>query len=177
MNGLAKFLLSLTSLAPMVGAIGLRAWLNSEYVWAWICLLVVLVSLLVCWRVLDFAKNGASSLRLCTTSVKVADKDVLAFLLTYMLPLMGNQAFFLTNSPVVSVYVFLIVLLAVYHSNTFHFNPFLSLIFGYHFYEIELAESTPSIVVSQFEITSKKSALRVVELSKHLYIAVSKEAE
>lgn len=111
------------------------------------------------------------------SNIKAADKDVLAFLLTYMLPLLGSKTFLLENNLLISLYMLAILFAAVSHSNSFHFNPFLTLLFRYHFYEFEMREGGQSILISQREMKKKAESIRVVRLSAHLYIDVTPESE
>jgi MFS family permease len=165
-----------TSLAPVLGAFGMISYSKGEPTWAalqwFICAALLL---LICWLVLYFAKNQIEKEVLTINSVKNADKEVLTFLLVYLLPLVARDSPPMAKTEV-TVYVFFMIAWAVYHSNAFYFNPLLGLL-GYHFYEITSADGMSHTLITTKTVRKAPVDLEVVQLFDYTYLAADKEGK
>jgi hypothetical protein len=93
-----KLLLVATSLAPVCGAFAIgrlsdlspgHKWYQDTLFWSWTVTafgLVALTCLFLIWCRIHLKRTAIT-----TTSIKPTDKDVLAFLLAYLLPLLGAK--------------------------------------------------------------------------------------
>ena len=145
----AKAMLVATSLAPVLCAYGINAISEGQDFWQisrWFviagCLLVV------CLLIMCFMKKRGEIQTISITSVKTADKEVLAFLIAYLLPFILKDSHIIKANAWTIGYVFFVIFVAIYHSNSYHFNPLLGL-FGYHFYEIKTKDSMSFLLVTR----------------------------
>jgi RsiW-degrading membrane proteinase PrsW (M82 family) len=100
----------------------------------------------VCLGILAVARRG---LQVEPVGIKKAtrlDKEALAFLVTYALPLIA-QGDDRTNLAALVVFVAVVGLVLV-QLQILHVNPLLGIL-GYHFYEIERADGDSALVVSR----------------------------
>jgi hypothetical protein len=90
MNYLAKLLLIATSLSPLLGAVAINQYVHSEpYWWAWLAVGGLLV--FICWALLRHMGKKIQSNSFTIISFEGNDKEVLAFLLTYLLPFIASE--------------------------------------------------------------------------------------
>lgn len=87
LNRLAKFLLISTSLSPVLGAVAVNQYSLDKPPSAWLPWLVAaLLLIFICWGLLRYAAGAAQKHTLKITQFEDKDKEVLAFLLAYLLP-------------------------------------------------------------------------------------------
>jgi hypothetical protein len=135
MSKLGKLVLMLTSLAPILGAFAVNSFAHTDWMTGGFYLGGGVVLVAACWFVLWRCRKVLAVEPLTTKKVKTADKEVLAFLLVYLLPLFTKDLIF-TGNWFTPLYILAIVAFCVYHGNSFTFNPLLAMA-GYHFYEVE----------------------------------------
>jgi hypothetical protein len=100
-------------------------------------------------------------------AVKTVDKEIVGFLLVYLLPLM-NQS---NNTISLSVLTFIAVIFffIVQNSHAYHFNPLLGF-FGYHFYEVTIEGDITYVLISRQNIADCKSISHVVQLTEYMIL-------
>lgn len=94
-------------------------------------------------------------------------------MLIYLLPLVARDSLPVAKMEV-TIYVFIIIGWAVYHSNAFYFNPLLALL-GYHFYEVISNDGMSHMLVTRKTIKKPQKNLKVVQLFDYTYLAIDKE--
>lgn len=125
---------------------------------------------LLCGLVLRFFSSGLEQRELRISSIKLADQQVLAFVVAYLLPLVSQDPK-QVDIAVVAV-VFAVLFAAIYRSNAFHFNPLLGLIFRYHFYEAETKNGFSYVVVSRRKITDTNAPIEGKRISDYMFLDV-----
>jgi hypothetical protein len=170
MNKLGKLVLMLTALAPILGAFSVNAFAHGESQTGLWYLAGGAALVATCWLVLRRCRKVLAEEPLTTKKVKTADKEVLAFLLVYLLPLFTKDLIF-TGNWMTPVYVLAIIAFCVYHSNTFTFNPLLSMA-GFHFYEVENDNGMTYLLISKQTIHRHDNVLRVKRLADYIYIDI-----
>ena len=174
LNRFAKIMLVLTSLAPALGAFGAISYSEEKACWSTIQWFIYAgLLLLVCWLVLRFAKANVEKEVLTVKAVRSADKEVLTFLLVYLLPLVARDSLPAATTET-TMYVFLIIAWAVYHSNAFHFNPLLGLL-EYHFYEVTSGDGMSQMLITRNTMRRPSVDVEVVQLFDYTYFETSKE--
>ena len=84
----------------------------------------------LCFGLIRLSARKLEPLPVKIKAVKTVDKEIVGFLLVYLLPLINqNQS---TISVPVLVFIAVIFFFIVYNSHAYHFNPLLGF-FGYHF--------------------------------------------
>ena len=92
-----------------------------------------------------------------------------AFLLAYILPFLRADMDILAT-----LYVMVLVVLALVHSGTYHFNPIMAM-FQYHFYSVETAEGESRLLISKHrvkQVTEKSVQVPVVRLTSDVVLCV-----
>jgi len=171
LNKFAKIMLVATSLAPVLGAFGMISYSSNHSIWLaarWFLCAALL--LFICWLILQYVTERGEKEPLTIRSFRNVDREVLTFLLIYLLPLIAKDS--LPEFQIsVSIYVFLIITWAVYHSNAFFFNPLLGLL-GYHFYAVESLDGVPHVLITRDTIRVPSAELEVIQLFDHTYLVV-----
>ena len=148
MNKLGKTLLVATALTPIFLICGLNSaiherWLATKLYGGLFIALTVLFMF-----ILYFILKSLPVQDLTTQKVKPADKEVLAFLLSYLLPFFNKDNTEFVGEMLTSVTIVVIIGLIIYHSSAYTFNPILALM-GYHFYEVECSGMTYLLITRQ----------------------------
>ncbi len=182
LNKLAKLALVSTALAPIC----LTLWfVEISSVWQsslpfaenlavhWqagcVYLLAALVLSGLCFGLvqLSASRRGLERLPVKIKSVKTVDKEIVGFLLVYLLPLI-NQSQNTISLPVL-VFVAVIFFFIVYNSHAYHFNPLLG-VFGYHFFEVTIEGDITYVLITRQNITDCKAVSQVVQLTEYMIL-------
>jgi hypothetical protein len=146
--GLSRFAqisLAGTALAPV-----LLVWAAGSYdkrpIDAAAACIVAVLLVVMCLAILSVARRGLQHEPVGLKKATRLDKEVLAFLVTYALPLIA-QGKDPTNMAALAVFVIVVGLVLV-QLQVLHVNPLLGML-GYHFYEIECADGDSALVVSR----------------------------
>ena len=166
----SKVLLVTTSLAPIFLTLWFvkfsKDW-NIAVGYEYILLTIMLTAL--CYILLSFSAKKLEKIRIKINTVKTADKEVVGFILVYLLPLINESTIQINTS--VLVFVAILFYWIVYTSNSYHFNPLLGFL-GYHFYEITIEGGITYILISRSNIINCKNIKSVVQLSEYMVLGV-----
>ncbi len=164
----------LTSISPVFLAIWLGEFVktgNYENGLFWLILFIVLIP--ISWGIIKFSEKKLEILPIKVKSVAPADREVAAFLIAYILPMLN-----IVNLNIWTI-VFIVGLLyiAILTTSNYHFNPILSLFFGYHYYEVEIEENngekTTYILMTKKTIRSSRNVKKVVQVSDYMLMEVN----
>lgn len=152
LNTFAKFLLVSTSLSPLLGAVAVNQFARGEPAMRWgPWLAVALLLVFLCWALLYYAAHNAQRHDFRIKEFERNDKEVLAFLVTYLLPFLSTEKMGFAGDWLTGVYVLLIIFLVIAHAGAFHFNPVMGLL-GYHFYAVKNDEGVSQLLISKAEL-------------------------
>ena len=168
LNKAAKLTLVATSLAPIC----LTLWFvefSKAWDWraGWNYLLVAALLSLLCAGLILLSGKNLEKLPVKIKAVKTVDKEIVGFLLVYLLPLI-NQTVNNISVPVL-VFISLIFFLIVQNSHAYHFNPLLGF-FGYHFYEVIIEGDITYVLITKKNIADCKSITQVVQLTEYMIL-------
>jgi hypothetical protein len=109
-----------------------------------------------------------------STAVESTDKEALAFIIAYLFPILTDKFPNVSEQDywLLTLYIFLIVGVTVYHSNAFHFNPVLAL-FGYHFYQITADGGMKYLLIAHHTVRSQNPVITVSKLSDYVFLEVT----
>ncbi|MCO5096940.1 MAG: hypothetical protein M9884_05635 [Rhodocyclaceae bacterium] len=170
LNRFAKFLLVATSLSPVLGAVAVnqfaigRPW-TGWFPWLAVALLLVLVCLLL----LRYAAGNAQKQALRIEQFENNDKEVLAFLVTYLLPFISSKDMAFQGQWLTGAYILAIIFMVIAHAGAFHFNPVMGLL-GYHFYGIKNSDGLSLLLISKSELRHKGDEIATVKLAHNIYL-------
>jgi len=146
----------------------------NEGMWFDGCVFLVIAALFVfiCWCLMSFVRQYAEQEMLNIRSVRPMDNEILAFLIAYLLPIISKDVCDLYTNPLCAVFVFVIILLCVYNSNAFHFNPLLGMV-GFHFYEVKSDTGIPYMFITRKCIRNEDFATVAKEIGTYIYLDAS----
>ncbi len=170
LNTFAKFLLVSTSLSPLLGAVAVNQFARGEALDRWLPWMVVAVLLVfVCWALLAYSATNIQTQAFHIKEFERNDKEVLAFLVTYLLPFLSGEKMGFGGEWLTSVYVLLIIFLVIAHAGAFHFNPVMGLL-GYHFYAVKDTAGVSHLLISKAEVHCPKLDVQAVRLAANIYL-------
>ncbi len=182
LNKVAKLSLVSTSLAPICLTLWFvelsSVWVAKDTILSnitnhWASGLAYLLTALflsgLCWGVITLSKSkyGLEKLPVKIIAVKTVDKEIVGFLLVYLLPLI-NQTNNTISFPVL-VFIAVIFFFIVLNSHAYHFNPLLGL-FGYHFYEVTIEGNITYVLITRQNIADCTSISHVVQLTEYMIL-------
>ena len=166
----AKFLLVATSLSPVLGAVAVnqftlgRPWL----IWLpWLAVALLLV--LICWLLLRYTSRNGQKHRFRIDEFESNDKEVLAFLLAYLLPFISSTNMAFNGQWLTGAYVLAVIFLVIAHAGAFHFNPVMELL-GYHFYGVKSSDGVSQLLISKDELRRSGKEVQTVRLAHNIYL-------
>ncbi len=170
LNWRAKFLLVSTSLSPVLGAVAVnqialgRQW----YCWApWLVAAILLA--ITCWGLLRYAARAIQADNFTIQEFERNDKEVLAFLLAYLLPFLSSKDLAFSGEWITGAYVFIIIFWVIAHAGAFHFNPVMGLL-GYHFYAVKNAQGVSYLLISKKQLSRTAMPIKAVRLAYDIYL-------
>jgi hypothetical protein len=177
LSKVAKVLLVATSIAPTLILMGINYFFTTKDIPGYFNFGVQLFAIAgilvgICIGIMWYASTTLSKQPFRVIKAKSSDKQVLTFLVAYLLPVMTKHDYLFRdfNLPTLA----LLLCLAVYHSNSFDFNPLLG-VFGYHFYEVEGEDdSFPYLLISRRSLEKVCKEFTVVRLFDYTFLVVEK---
>ncbi len=177
LNKFTKILLVGTSLAPtlLVMAVDQFATKGSPNWWSFgVQLVVVAIALvIIAVAVMKYVAKHAATQKLNICKAKNSDKEVLTFLVAYLLPILAEHKYLFRDFNIPTLALMILLSVAVYHSNAFDFNPMLGML-GYHFYEVEDDDHFPYLLISRRPIRKPCQELTVIQLFDYTFLHVEK---
>lgn len=169
---LAKALLVCTSIAPVLFTLAFIEYRGGNF-WFAGARYVLIASLLalVCWAVLQAADRQLQIIPFKIQSASTADKEVLGFLLTYIIPLLFSNSETSGVSLDFGTTAFLIVLFGfvVWGTHAYDFNPLMGAL-GFHFYEVTNSQGISYVLISRKHIVNVKDVCEVVQLTEYVVL-------
>lgn len=174
LNTFAKFLLVSTSLSPLLGAVAVNQFARCEPVsrsGGWLAAAALLIAL--CWGLLRYASKNVQTERYWIKEFEREDKEMLAFLVTYLLPFLSTEKMGFAGDWLTGAYILLIIFLVISHAGAFHFNPVMGLL-GYHFYSVKNKDGLSHLLISRPELRRPGQELQTVRLAHSIYLNTGK---
>jgi len=169
LNTFAKFPLMATSLSPVLGAVVVNQIARHEPWTRWSpWLTVALLLVFICWALLQYAAKNAQKHLIHVKEFERNDKEVLAFLLTYLLPFVSSKDMAFTGEWLTAAYIIGIIFLVFAHAGAFHFNPVMGLF--YHFYSVKNGDGVSHLLISSKELLRAGKDVKTVRLAHNIYL-------
>lgn len=176
LNDRAKFILSLTSLAPVLGALFFNHLdngdpLNGIHILKGIPFLIIgLLLFIVCWLFLK--KYAPKEFEIEPFYIKEFDRrdlEMLTFLLIYLLPFIQSNDPMFARGWLTNIYVIFIITIAFVDVGAFQFNPMMRLI-GYRFYIVKNKNGVSYLLISKKVLKTPGIEIPVVPISHDIYL-------
>jgi len=170
LNTFAKFLLVSTSLSPLLGAVAVNQISRGETPLHWGPWLIITALLVfLCWGLLHYAGKNAQQQTFHIKEFERNDKEVLAFLVTYLLPFLSNEKMGFAGDWLTGTYVLLIIFLVIAHAGALHFNPVMGLL-GFHFYSVKNEDGVSHLLISNTELRRPGIDIQTVQLAHNIFL-------
>jgi hypothetical protein len=166
---LPKLLLVATAFAPVMITFAVVYWFDNQHDLAYKLLAGALILVIVCVAVIRLAAQQLAKNPVTIKTIKPADKEIVGFVLAYLLPLARGSQFDGVPMFVVLGVFFLVIMT----SNAYHTNPLLGLI-GYHFYEVTI-EDVGYTLLSRRNLHNTKAIKAVVSLTDYMLLDATKK--
>lgn len=167
LGGFAKLLLTSTAIAPVLLTYAWVAFQDGDHKIAWILLGGCAALVVICLALLRYAENNLERMKFEAVSVEAADRENIAFLLLYLLPLFTAQ--FDTLNWQVWLPAIVIFGAVVATGYSYHFNPLLGLI-GWHFYKVGTKEGVTYVLITKKQLRNATEAIEVGQLTEYIVI-------
>ena len=165
----AKLLLTGTAIAPVCITYAWVAYSDGNSSVALtllaICVLLVVIALLL----LKYVKTHVEKVSFTPVSIEAADRENIAFLLLYLLPLFTAQ--FDSLNWQIWIPTLLVFGVVVGTGYGYHFNPLLGII-GWHFYKVGTEEGVTYVLITRKQLRAAKQQLTVGELTEYIVIDI-----
>ena len=168
LGSVAKVLLVSTAFAPVLLTLAFVRYVQGQVDTRTIVYIALAAALTIaCILVLEAAQRGLQVIPFSIDSIRTADKEIVAFVLSYLLPLAK-----LAPTAVdwrVNLFVLGLLIVIVLTTHSYHFNPLLGLL-GYHFYEVSTADKVAFILITKQDMRNKAQISMVVQLTDHIVL-------
>ncbi len=175
LNTFAKLLLVSTSLSPLLGAVAITQFAKGEPAaryGPWLAAALLLV--LLCWALLRYMGANGQKQAFRIKEFERNDTEVLAFLVTYLLPILSTDKMGFSGEWLTGAYVLAVIFLVVSHAGAFHFNPVMGLL-GFHFYAAKSEEGVSNLLISRSELRRPGQEIQTVRLAHHIFLQTESE--
>jgi hypothetical protein len=124
----------------------------------------------ICYGILKYASKELEILNFEITSVKTADIELVGYVIAYLLPFVTPAEL---NYSVLAFILFLLLLI-IWGTNSYHFNPLLSLI-GFNFYEVTTKGAITFLLITKKDIRTTKDIHKVVQITNYIVLDPGEE--
>lgn len=173
LNIFAKCLLVSTSLSPVLGAMAINQFECGKPWTTWIWWLgVALLLVVICWALLKYAAKEAQKHLFYIKEFERKDQEILTFLFIYLLPFIrsGNSTF--ASEWLTSIFILIVIIIAIAQTDAFHFNPVMRLLFGYRFYAAKNRHGVSNLLISKKDLRRPEKEVQTVRLSWNIYLYI-----
>jgi hypothetical protein len=174
LNKFAKLLLVATSLAPILLTRAFVDGLHGRWPEAAAGVGVAVGLTALCILLLSAVRKEAQVLDLHSPrTIQAADTQIIGFVLTYLLPLAKPEQ---TPDDVrVLAFVLLLLGIAFWNSNAYHFNPLLGLL-GYHFYEATFENDIKFVLITKKSLYNTRKLSGFVQLTEYVVLEAKEQS-
>jgi len=169
LNGFARLALTATAIAPVGFTYAFVAAFNA----AWSTMLWLLIGSIalvwVCLWVLKATRSirAPAAERHIITTVEPADRENMAIMLLYLLPLFTadfDKLNWVMWVPTIAIFAFIAVT-----SHSYFFNPLLGA-FGWHFYRVGTPQNVTNILITKRTLRQGKQTITGIELGDYVIL-------
>ena len=135
LNGFARYALTASSVAPVCLTIAFLAYITDHSLMFYVSLGIVSFSVFLCYFIIKTTLKISKTTTKNLTSVSPADREITNYFLTYLFPLIAGKDTFMDWK--IAAFFYISLFFYIKHSSSYSFNPIVSVLFGYKFYEAE----------------------------------------
>jgi hypothetical protein len=171
LGSVAKVLLVSTAFAPVLLTLAFVRYVQGRTDTRTVVYAALAVALTAaCILVLRAAQRALQVIPFTVDSIRTADKEIVAFVVSYLLPLAKLAP--TTVDWRVNSFVLGLLVVIVLTTHSYHFNPLLGLL-GYHFYEVSTPDKVAFILITKKDMRNKAQISTVVQLTDYIVMEKS----
>lgn len=163
----ARLMLTSTAVAPVLLTYAWVAFQAGDGRVAAVLLIACVLLVLICLGLLGYSKRNLERMKFSAVSIEAADRENIAFLLLYLLPLFTAQ--FATLNWQVWLPAIIVFGAVVATGYSYHFNPLLGLM-GWHFYKVGTKEGVTYVLVTKKQLRNATETIEVGQLTEYIVI-------
>ncbi len=158
-----KIIMVLTSVSPVFFTLWFKEFskqwhLNDGLVW----FVLSIVLIIIAYIILQLSLKKLEKIPIEISNLASADKEVLAFIFAYLLPLIDIDF-------IMIVFILVLFTFVAFTTHIYHFNPIFGL-FGYHFYEVTTSNGISYVLMSKRQIRNLNQVSEVILVSDYILI-------
>lgn len=123
--------------------------------------------IIICWLLLRYARRNLERMSFKPVKIEAADRENIAFLILYLLPLFTAQ--FKDSQWNIWIPVVLVFSAVVSTGYSYHFNPLLGLM-GWHFYKAETEEGVTYVLITKRQLRKAKETVEIGQLTEYIVL-------
>ncbi len=156
LSRLPKFFLVATSLSPVFLTLAFLDWRAGEPLRALFWLTATLSLIVLTRLLLTACRRKLEQHRVELQTARNSDREVMGFLLAYVLPLALTSGTSITVDGWAVLFLVILFGIVVWGTQAYDFNPLLGLI-GYHFFEVETHDGITYVLISRKAIVLREA--------------------
>ena len=161
---LIRMLLALTAMSPLAISLAISFVHENELRYAFIAFCFCILLGLIAWWLISQARHRLEILPVRIKKVKSADKEIMAFFVAYVLPLIFRSQ--LNVDIWAWGWAAVILLFVLWSTHAIQANPVLGVL-GFHFYDVETDDGVAYLLISRGKINSALSVTKVVQIGEY----------
>ncbi len=169
LSRVAKLMFTSTAIAPIALVYAWLAYVDNQIQLMWILIAGCAVLFATMHWLLIYSKKHLEKSVFKVTSIEAADRENIAFLLLYILPLLTTEFSSVNWEILVPILVVFSVVVSTGYG--YHFNPLLGLS-GWHFYKVGTEEGVTYVLITRKELRTAKQFLTVGQLTEYIVIDI-----
>ncbi len=171
LNGQFRFVLTLTSLSPAFGALGVAFYVKDKSLLLLVIHFTIMFSLFfICHKQMKHASNKKrTEYRLFVKEFNRRDQGMVTFLFVCLLPFLRSPDSLFTGGLLTVIYVLVIVLVAIVDVGAYNFNPIIRFC-GYRFYTVKDGENVPHLLIIKKDLRETEIEIPVHRISDDVWI-------
>jgi len=169
MSIIARLLLTSTAIVPVLLVFSIMGFWERKYLIALGLITVCVTMTLMCVGLIAYSKRNLERSEFRIISAEAADRENMAFVLLYFMPLFTSSLASLNWQLLISALVVMVALAATgYH---YHFNPLLGLM-GWHFYKVGTSEGITYVLLTKKQIRNVHGSFQTVQLTEYILMDI-----
>ncbi|MCC8375495.1 MULTISPECIES: hypothetical protein [Photorhabdus] len=169
LNNFSRYALTASSVAPVCITLAFLAFINKNWLIFSLSISIAVISVLFCYFIIIQAIKYNPITIKNLESASPADKEITNYFLTYLFPLISGPTTFMNIK--LAIFFYISLFFYIKHSSSYSFNPIVSVLFKYRFYEAEDDTGVSFVLMTKKPLLKAKiKGARVKKLTEHTYI-------
>ena len=162
-----KLALSFSCVAPIFTTYAFIAITKKNFILSIILISATIIAAVICQLIFLYLRKHEGQEKITVISFKPADKEVAAYFVSYLIPIMGaSESFY---NLYYAAFFALMFFIFIFLSKSFYTNPLLSII-GYKFYEVTVSTGGTYLLITKKSITNTQEIRTVSYATRYTLV-------